>query len=133
LNLLEFLYENGLTHGHINANSLRIGDDFTFTLSDFPLSTVTPNLATMSPDELTTATVGVRGFYKTTASDDFQARLTAGEVDPFFVRELVQEDWKDMVTTFYFPRQSKMLTDPRIRTFIENCNKELLEEGQETG
>ena len=40
--LLEFLYDNGMTHGHINANSLRIADDFTFTLSDFPISTVTP-------------------------------------------------------------------------------------------
>jgi len=79
LNLLEFLYENGLTHGHINANSLRIADDYTFALSDFPISTVTPHLATMSPDELTTASVGVRGFYKATVSDESQARLTAGE------------------------------------------------------
>lgn len=43
--LLEFLYDNGMTHGHINSNSLRISDDFTFTLSDFPISTVTPGYA----------------------------------------------------------------------------------------
>ena len=46
--LLEFLYDNGMTHGHINANSLTIGDDYHFTLADFPLSTVTKAFATMS-------------------------------------------------------------------------------------
>ena len=51
LSLLEFLYENGMSHGHINANSLRIGFDYTFTLSDFPISTVTPNYSAMSPEE----------------------------------------------------------------------------------
>lgn len=49
--LLEFLYDNGMTHGHINANSLRIDDDYTFTLSDFPISTVTPNFSSMSTQE----------------------------------------------------------------------------------
>ena len=42
LNLLEFLYENGMTHGHINANSLRITDTYNFTLSDFPIVNMTP-------------------------------------------------------------------------------------------
>ena len=51
LNLLEFLYQNGMSHGHINANSLRIGFDYTFTLSDFPISTVTPNFSSMSSEE----------------------------------------------------------------------------------
>ena len=51
LSLLEFLYNNGMSHGHINANSLRIGFDYTFTLSDFPISTVTPNFSSMSAQE----------------------------------------------------------------------------------
>ena len=51
LQLLDFLYENGMSHGHINANSLRIEDDYTFTLSDFPISTVTPNFHTMTAEE----------------------------------------------------------------------------------
>ena len=42
LKLLEFLYENGMTHGHINANSLRITDTYNFTLSDFPILNMTP-------------------------------------------------------------------------------------------
>lgn len=43
--LLEFLYDNGITHGHINAVNLRIADDFTFNLADFPLSTVNQGFA----------------------------------------------------------------------------------------
>ena len=46
--LLEFLYDNGMSHGDINASSLRISDDYNFTLSDFPISTVTGNLARMN-------------------------------------------------------------------------------------
>ena len=49
--LLEFLYDNGMSHGHINANSLRISDDYTFTLSDFPISTVTPGLTQLDPEQ----------------------------------------------------------------------------------
>ena len=36
-----------------------------------------------------------------------------------------------MVTTFYFPRLGKMITDERLRDFIESTNRELLEPGQE--
>ena len=46
---------------------------------------------------------------------------------------MIQEDWKDMVSTFYFPKMGKMITDQNIRTFIENTNKELLEDDQEAG
>lgn len=49
----------------------------------------------------------------------------------FFVAELIQEDWRDMVATFYFPRLSKMIKDSRVRQFIDNTNRELLEQGQE--
>ena len=38
-----------------------------------------------------------------------------------------------MVATFFFPRLGKMITDQSIRQFIENSNRELLEEGQEAG
>ena len=43
----------------------------------------------------------------------------------------MREDWRDMVSTFYFPKMSKMIDDQRIRTFIENTNRELLEPDQE--
>ena len=75
LNLLEFLYENGMSHGHINANSLRIEDDYTFTLSDFPISTVTPNFSSLSTEEQSQATVKVRGFNKKTVSDVLKAKI----------------------------------------------------------
>lgn len=45
--------------------------------------------------------------------------------------DLVQEDWRDMVSTFFFPRLGKMITDQKIRQFVDNTNRELLEEGQE--
>jgi hypothetical protein len=53
-----------MSHGHINANSLRISDDYTFTLSDFPISTVTPDLAKMTTVEQANAKVNARGFNK---------------------------------------------------------------------
>jgi hypothetical protein len=49
----------------------------------------------------------------------------------FNVTSLIQQDWQDMLTTFYFPRLSKMITDQRLRDFIDKTNRELLEEGQE--
>ena len=38
LRLLENLYDNGIFHGHINAKTFRVADDYTFSLSDFLLS-----------------------------------------------------------------------------------------------
>ena len=33
--LLEYLFHHGISHGHINAMTLRISDNYTFSLSDF--------------------------------------------------------------------------------------------------
>ena len=74
--LLEFLYDNGMTHGHINANSLRISDDYTFTLSDFPISIVMPGYTRMTTEQQADVKVEVRGFNKTTVSDNLIAKLT---------------------------------------------------------
>ena len=38
LKLLERLYESGISHGNINARTLRISDTYKFSLSDFQLS-----------------------------------------------------------------------------------------------
>ena len=76
LMLLEFLYDNGMTHGHINANSLRISDDYTFILGDFPISTVTPNYTTLSVEEQESAKVQPRGFHKKTVSDHLRTRIS---------------------------------------------------------
>lgn len=51
LNLLEFLSENGMTHGHINANSLGVTDSYTFTLSDFSILNMTPQLGTIPTND----------------------------------------------------------------------------------
>ena len=58
--------------------------------------------------------------------------VTGAESHAFLVRDLIQEDWRDMVTTFYFPKLGKKIDDPKLRNFIEATNKELLEEGQES-
>ena len=42
LRLLEYLYDNGMSHGHINAKTLRISDSYTINLSDFLLSSCKP-------------------------------------------------------------------------------------------
>lgn len=68
--LLEFLYDNGITHGQINANSLTISDDYTFTLSDFALSTRITGFAEMSQEEQEKKTTQVRGFNKHTVNED---------------------------------------------------------------
>ena len=47
------------------------------------------------------------------------------------VADLIREDWQAMVTTFYFPRLGKCITDDRLRDFIDHTNKELLEPNQE--
>ena len=121
-----------MTHGHINANSLRIADDFTFTLSDFPISTVTPSLPKQSESEQNEYKLQVRGFHKKTAPEELKRKLSnliesyrsaaapteENKLDmqnDIKVRDLILEDWRDMVSTFYFPRMSKMITDQRIR------------------
>lgn len=40
--------------------------------------------------------------------------------------KLIQEDWRDFVAAFYFPSQSKIVTDERIEEFLEQSNSELL-------
>lgn len=74
--LLEFLYENGMTHGHINANSLRISDDYTFTLSDFPISTISPGFSALTATEQADTKVQIRGFNKKTIDETLVNRLT---------------------------------------------------------
>ena len=57
----------------------------------------------------------MRGFNKKTVSDDFRAKLSLdGEEEKkdehgrfsqeFLVSDMIREDWRDMVATFYFPR-----------------------------
>ncbi len=151
LMLLEFLYDNGMVHQHINANSLRISEDYTFTLSDFPLSVVTAGFAELDVTAQAQVKVQVRGFNKETVSKELGDQLSklvashkpadqsqeeekkedVSDLNDFYVSELIREDWRDMVTTFYFPRLAKMITDPSLRQFIDNTNRELLEPGQE--
>ena len=44
----------------------------------------------------------------------------------FAVRELIQEDWRDFVISFFFPKMNKCVTDPFIKDFIKDTNAELL-------
>ena len=47
------------------------------------------------------------------------------------MRDLIQEDWRDMVTSFFFPKISKCVTDRKVKDFIMQTNAELLEDNQE--
>lgn len=49
----------------------------------------------------------------------------------FPFRDLIQEDWRDFVTSFYFPKVCKAISDQRIKEFIERTNAELVEIGQQ--
>ena len=49
----------------------------------------------------------------------------------FVMRDLVQEDWRDFVASFFFPQMNKCITDPAIRNFIIDTNEQLFESGQE--
>ena len=86
------------------------------------------------------ASLRVRGFNKTTISKDFidiiipEGNKEAPEdliTKEFKVKDLVQEDWRDFVTSFFFPSMYKAITDPRIVNIIQNTNSELLEQFQE--
>ena len=47
------------------------------------------------------------------------------------MQDMIKQDWKDMISAFYFPKLSKMITNDKLRAFIDKTNQELLEEGQE--
>ncbi len=34
-------------------------------------------------------------------------------------KDLIQEDWRNFVVSFYFPKRKNVLTDERIKTFLE--------------
>lgn len=48
----------------------------------------------------------------------------------FTFRDLIQEDWRDVVTSFFFPKAKSLIKDPTIRAFVASANAELNEPGQ---
>lgn len=42
--------------------------------------------------------------------------------EQYLVRELMQEDWRDLIASFYFLKQSQMVSDERIRFFLESTD-----------
>lgn len=45
--------------------------------------------------------------------------------DDFTMRELLQEDWRDLIAAFYFAKQSLVITDERICLFLEQIDTQL--------
>jgi len=45
--------------------------------------------------------------------------------------DLIRDDWLDMVSAFFFPHLTKMLTDDTVRQWVEQMRQELSEVGQE--
>lgn len=41
------------------------------------------------------------------------------------MRDLMQEDWRDLIAAFYFPKQSQVITDQRISLFLEQIDIQL--------
>jgi len=37
----------------------------------------------------------------------------------------MQEDWRDFIAAFYFPKQSKVITDERIQGFLSQTDNYL--------
>jgi len=69
---------------------------------------------------------------KMTSDSDVREKLAQAPFQTAFTfRDLVQEDWRDLVSAFFFPKQKKAIQDRKIRDFIARTNQELTEEGQE--
>jgi len=69
---------------------------------------------------------------KMTSDSDVREKLAQVPFQTAFTfRDLVQEDWRDLVSAFFFPKQKKAIQDRKIRDFIARTNQELTEEGQE--
>ena len=70
----------------------------------------------------------MRGFFKDSKSE-LKDSLVADSTTEIPMCDLIREDWKDMLSAFYFPRQAKMLKDDRIHKWVESVNTELTEDG----
>ena len=68
------------------------------------------------------------GYRKVTASDVIKQN-DKGRI-PF--KDLIQEDWRNLVASFYFPNRNKIITDERIKTFLDETAVELMQENSQT-
>ena len=140
LKILEDLYEQGLAHGQIKASSMKISDSYQLVLDELLLSTWYQNFKDIPNDQQNTATTKARGFQISAVSPELKATI-GQQIDQtnvqqimqknFVMRDLIQEDWRDFVASFYFPQINKCITDPAIRNFIKDTNEQLQEQGQE--
>ena len=132
LRMLEFFYRNGITHGHINATNLKIKDDYTLCIGDFSISTITSAFNQASEQIQDIAKTHIRAINTETMSHPLQTKimkevklendnmgLKLGYCEDFSIRELMQEDWKDLIASFFFAKMHQVITDDRIRSFLE--------------
>ena len=132
LKLLDFFYKQGISHGHINATNLRIKDDYSLCLTDFATATFLPGFAALPEHKQQTHIQHVRGFNREIMSEYQQAKILRSETDSkaaqdefcddFTMRELLQADWQDFIAAFYFAKQSLVITDQRIASFLEQID-----------
>jgi hypothetical protein len=57
--------------------------------------------------------------------EDNEDELKLGKCDEYKVRELMQEDWRDFIAAFYFPKQSKVIINERIQGFLSQTDNYL--------
>ena len=149
--MLEYFYKLGVTHGHINATNLKIKDDYSLCISEFSIAQFTPEYSKLTEQEQETKKQQIRGYNRDTMSDHLQKvilresfaldpdfrddnedELKLGKCDEFTVRELMQEDWRDLIASFFFSKQSIVITDERIQNFLKQTDSYLNEPGQKS-
>lgn len=137
LRMLDYFYKLGVTHGHINATNLKIKDDYSLCISEFSIAQFTPEYSKLTEQEQEAKKQSIRGYNRDTMSDHLQKvilresfaldpdfrednedELKLGKCDEFTVRELMQEDWRDFIASFFFSKQSSVITDERIQNFL---------------
>ena len=86
----------------------------------------------MSDQDQEQIKVQSRGFLKSSQSS-LKEKLELAELyddsREVLMADLIREDWLDTMGAFYFPRLSKVLTDERIKDWIESMRAELTEDG----
>jgi hypothetical protein len=93
-------------------------------LSDFEVSIIDRNFKSLGETEKLTKQCTMIGMRVSSASD----LVRKNEEGRILFKDLIQEDWRNLVASFYFPNRKEIITDERIRTFLDQTASELMQE-----
>ena len=77
----------------------------------------------LSETDKLTKSCYMTGMRVDTASEILLRSTAEGSI---LFKDLIQEDWRNFVAAFYLPKRSEIVTDERIRTFLEQTASELM-------